>query len=89
MKYLKSINEELDSKNISIIRTDDWEGVYYQDKLLDEGHGIDWHHVLKALGYSVDYKYIDQEKFEDCFGSNCPDTLDEVKMKLDAKKYNI
>jgi hypothetical protein len=90
MKYIKSITESVDNKELTIIRTEDWEGIYFGNELIDEGHSIDFMHILeKHFGFKVDYKYIDAEKFENYFGANCPDTLEEVKMKLDAKKYNI
>lgn len=54
MKYIKNINENLDSKNISIIRTDDWVGVYYEKQLIDEGHNVNWEYILKKhLGFTI------------------------------------
>ena len=90
MKHLKSINEEIENKEFVLIDTDDWSGLYYNGKLVDEGHSIDWKYVIKKIfNCSIDSNYIDQEDFEEYFGSHCPETLDEVKIKLDAKKYNL
>ena len=90
MKYIKNINESIDDKNITIIRTDDWEGVYYKNKLIDEGHNVDWEGILRNyFGIIINSQYIEIDEFEENFGSNCPENLDEVKTKLDAKKYNL
>lgn len=89
MKYIKKILESVDNKEITILRTDDWQGVYYNGELIDEGHSINLYNVLRTLGYHLDHINVDGEEFEKLIGSSCPDTLDEVKMKLDAKKYNI
>lgn len=90
MKYLKNINEEINNKEITILSTDDWEGLYHNGELLDEGHSINFYSILRKLGYHIEYISVDDpEEFENYFGTNCPDTLDEVKMKLDVKKYNL
>ena len=89
MKYIKKITESVDSKNVTLIRTEDWEGIYFGNELIDEGHSIDWMYILKKLGYETNYTYINADEFEKLIGTSCPDTLDEVKLKLAAKKYNL
>lgn len=55
---------------------DDWEGVYLDGKIVDQGHRIDWREVLKSLGHIVKYEEADSawlsergclpKKLEDC-----------------------
>lgn len=90
MKYIKKLTESIDNKNITILSTDDWSGLYYNGELIDEGHSINLYSVLKKLGYDIKSIHVDDvEEFENYFGSSCPDTLEEVRMKLDIKKYNL
>jgi len=90
MKYIKKITESVDNKEITILSTDDWQGLYYNGKLLDEGHSINLRDVLRQLGYHIEYIGVDDpEEFENYFGSSCPNTLDEVKLKIASKKYNL
>jgi hypothetical protein len=90
MKYIKKITESVDNKELTILSTDDWQGLYYNGELLDEGHSVNLYNVLRGLGYNIEYIDIDDpEEFENYFGANCPETLDEVKLKLAAKKYNL
>ena len=55
---------------------DDWEGVYLDGKIIDQGHSIDWKLVLSELGFTLDEQEADHdwlayegylpEKIEDC-----------------------
>lgn len=55
---------------------DDWEGIYLDGRILDQGHQIDWETVLSSLGFTLetqdaDYDWLADEgclpeKLEDC-----------------------
>lgn len=88
MKYLKNINEAIDNKELVMIEGDDWEGLYKDGELIDQGHRLEVKNVLRGLGYKIDATYLEENEWE-AIGNSCPRTLDEVKMKLNAKKYNL
>jgi len=90
MKYIKKITESIENKDIVIIETDDWSGLYYNGELISQGHEIRWIDVIERIfKVKIGVKFIDSEEFEEMFGSSCPQTLDDVKMKFDVKKYNL
>jgi hypothetical protein len=91
MKHLKKITESIEKKELVVIRTDDWEGIYYNNKLIGESHSIDWFSILEKLGYNIKAKYISDEKWNEVFENDMrmPKTLTEFKLKMDAKKYNL
>jgi hypothetical protein len=88
MKYLKPITESIKDKELLIIRGDDWEGVYYEGKLLTQTRNINWIVVLEKLGYEIKSKYLKSEESIDIFG-DLPKTLEELELKLNTKKYNL
>jgi len=63
MKHIK-LFENIDDKKLIIMRGDDWEGVYYNGKLLYQGHSIRWDEVLKKLGYNITSNYIEDDDWE-------------------------
>jgi len=87
MKYLNKINETIENKKLVIISGDDWEGIYIDGKLIDEGHSIDWRFVLKVLGYNISGTYIEDEEFWEI--GNLPDKLEDLEVILNSKKYNL
>lgn len=90
MKYIKKITESIENKDIVIIETDDWAGLYYKGELISQGHEIRWIDVIERIfKVKIGAKFFNSDVFEDMFGSTCPHTLDEVEMKLAAKKYNL
>lgn len=89
MKHLKNINESLDSKDLFILSGDDWKGLYYEDKLIYEGHSIDWLSVLKKFGYKIEIQYLEDEEDWTKLGYSCPSELSELKLRLDVDKYNL
>ena len=89
MKYLKKINESVEDKKITFVSGDDWEGIYLNGKLIDEGHYPDLSQVLKKLGYEINSIYIEQEEIWDEFGNTCPSNLEQVESIIAAKKYNL
>lgn len=86
MKYLKKIFENINNQ-IIIIRCDDWEGAYYNNKLLNQGHSIRWEEVLNQLGYNTEYKNISNEDMEDL--QFFPENIKDVETFLTSKKYNL
>lgn len=87
MKYLKIYENNIDKKLI-IMRGDDWEGVYYNGKLLYQGHSIRWDDVLKQLGYNTVSNYIEEEHWEQ-LGWAFPENIEDVQKIIEIKKYNI
>jgi len=88
MKHLKKITESAEDKQLIIIRCDDWEGIYYNDKLINQDHSIDWNKVITELGYNIKVEYIDDEEFLDSLGY-LPESLDELKTEIESNKYNL
>ena len=91
MKYLKHINESLEDNDIVIVESDDWGGIYYKGKLINEGHSLSVHEVLQKMGFAMEYKYMDEEEYFEHFGINgrLPKTIDELIITIDSKKYNL
>jgi len=87
MKHLK-IYENIDNKKLTIMRAEDWEGVYYDGKLLSQGHGVQWNEVLWKLGYTVESNNLTDDHLE-VLGWNLPEKLEDVQKVIDSKKYNI
>ena len=98
MKHLK-LYESVENKDIVILSAGDydWEGIYYNGKLINEGHNIDLSRVLKALGYNIRFIYIEEgeeeEKEEEkgifnIFG-RLPENLEDIETILATKKYNL
>jgi len=57
---------------------DDWEGLYFNGKLIKEGHHIDWREILKAGGLDLTVKEVDQEWLAN--GPGClPKNIEDVK----------
>lgn len=89
MKHLKKINEDVDNKELTIVSGEDWEGVYYNNQLIDQGHSINWRNVLEHFGYTIKSKSIDSEEQWEILGWNLPNNLSELESKLNSKKYNL
>lgn len=81
-------------KTATYIVGDDWEGIYIDGKLIEEGHNISPKNLLKKLGYVVetfepDYDWLDGEGY-------LPEDLKDVKLaevhstpyKLGYKQYH-
>lgn len=64
-------------KKIVIVSGDDWEGLYIDGKIVDQGHRLRLEEVLRLLGFDVDCKEADNEWLEQ-YG-NLPDKLKDVK----------
>ena len=88
MKYLKKIYESIDDKKIIIVHDNvDWEGLYYNGQLLDQGNNIQLEKVLKQLGYDIKYEDITDEDMEDL--GTLPQKLSDLQSLLNFKKYNV
>jgi hypothetical protein len=72
MKHLRKLNETIQSQKIVTIYGDDWQGVYVNDELIDEGHSINLFRVMKKLGYDMKNIYIEEEEFWEKFDYHCP-----------------
>ena len=88
MKHLRKINENYDEE-ITFVKGDDWEGVYINGELKDQGHSVDRDYLLELLGHKPNNIYIEDEKIWEEFGFNCPEKLNDVQVVLNAKKYNL
>jgi len=89
MKHLRKLNETIQSQKIVTIYGDDWQGVYVNDELIDEGHSINLFRVMKKLGYDMKNIHIEEEEFWEKFGYHCPEKLEDVEIILNSKKYNL
>jgi len=87
MKHIK-LFENIDDKKLIIMRGDDWEGVYYNGKLLYQGHSIRWDEVLKKLGYNITSNYIEDDDWENLNWS-LSENIEDVEMIINSKKYNV
>jgi len=87
MKHIK-LFENIDDKKLIIMRGDDWEGVYYNGKLLYQGHSIRWDEVLKKLGYNITSNYIEDDDWESLDWS-LSENIEDVEMIINSKKYNV
>lgn len=63
------------SKNIVIARGDDWEGLYVDGELLEEGHAISLEDALESLGFDVNVMWC--QNFLDSIGG-LPKNVAEV-----------
>lgn len=72
-----------------LIRTDDWEALYIDGRIIDEGHHLDnigdwikWTNNYKLE--SVSYYYIQEEDLEEINSSgNFPDNINKLKGKYE------
>ena len=89
MKYLKKINESSNNKEITFVRGDDWEGIYLDGELLNEGHSVNVVSLLMKLGYTIKPGIYLKEYEWEAIGNSCPEKLEDIKTKLASKKYNL
>jgi hypothetical protein len=71
------------TKTLTLVTNyDDWEGIYIDGKILDQGHDINWKEVLSNLGFELkiqeaDYDWLAEQgalpdKLENCkISSQC------------------
>ena len=64
-------------QKLVFVTGDDWEAMYIGDKLVLEGHALDWQNVLAELGY--DWTWITLAHFIE---GNLPQTLTQLKADL-------
>ena len=62
---------------VTILTADDWEALYFDDKLISQEHSIDAGTILTALQMETDYPEVNYTEFEK-FGQ-FPDTLSQCK----------
>lgn len=43
----------MSKKKLTLVRADDWEGLYVGDNLVTEGHSIDLQEALEAVGMKL------------------------------------
>jgi hypothetical protein len=63
--------------DITIVKGDDWHGLYKDGTLLVEGHKLTYEDIADALGVKITEKECDQEWLED--NGNLPKKLSDVK----------
>lgn len=82
-----------------MIGMDDWEGLYFEGVLLDEGHSLETEYVVAIVratadisGESVDYRdsFYDREKDSPLYKYADDDEgrLDRLPMKLSAEDFD-
>jgi hypothetical protein len=64
-------------EKITYVRGQDWEGLYIDGELVEEGHSICVEEVVEALGFTCERIMADQEWLED--RGDLPYCLGEVK----------
>lgn len=88
----------LDESYIYILSTDDWEGVYINGELIEEGHSIHFGNFIdKLIKDNVDFGkipgkvniYIDEDYFWDATDYHCPQTLKELQEISKKEGINI
>lgn len=113
MKYLKSINEnnklprKFDPSGrfrktlITVGLADDWEGIYHNGILIEEGHSINWSNVIVELiekginlsGYTmyhfVHYKDGEYEDFPFIEEWNLPKNIEDYIDKIKEHGYSF
>jgi len=62
---------------IALVDGDDWQGLYVDGKLLQQGHVISSDDILKATGIDYDYIFADIDWLGE--RGDLPDNLNEVK----------
>jgi hypothetical protein len=72
----------------TIVSLDDWEGLYYKGKLIEEGHEIRRselvHLMKKHQVWDVDFEYLDAEGEELVQDSGCMfNTYEEAKKYIE------
>jgi len=69
---------------IKIINLDDWEGVYADGKIVEQGHSVNLCQLLRGLGFTVENQYVPDEEL-DAFGNSFPESLEEFETYLKSK----
>ena len=69
----------MDAPKITLVRADDWEGVYFDGELVHQHHSIDVEDILQLLDIKVDRVHPDQN-WLDRRGS-LPKRLRDVKRR--------
>lgn len=64
------------SRDVMWIRGEDWQAVYIEGELIDQGHSIDWMQVISELGCNTYKAEADEDWLQD--RGDFPDDLNEV-----------
>ena len=63
-------------KDVTIVFNEDgWNGVYIDDKLIYEGHSLNWNYILEELGINLS-NYLSSDADET---GNFPESLKDLK----------
>jgi len=73
---LRTYVGDLGKAQFVMARADDWEGLYKDGVLKEEGHRIPLHRLLDELGIEYNIRWVDDEWMED--RGNLPQNLSEV-----------
>ena len=60
-----------------VSNNDDWDGMYLDGLIIDQGHQLDWEHILSKLGFSLESKEADYDWLSE--RGNLPSELDDCK----------
>jgi hypothetical protein len=69
----------MNGKELVIAYGDDWEGLYIDGQLQEEGHSISLYHFCKAVGIELTQKGVDTDWLEN--RGNLPSKISEVKFE--------
>ena len=65
------------SRDVMLVQGDDWQAVYVEGELVDQGHDIDWMYVIAELGCNTYTQNADPVWLEG--QGYFPDNINEVK----------
>ena len=60
-------NQDFNMNKLTIVtNNDDWDGMYLDGQLIDQGHQLDWEHILSKLGFILETKDVDNDWLSEC-----------------------
>lgn len=68
-----------DDPEVTIVRADDWEGLYIGDRLIDAGHSLRIDDVLRHLQIDCQVLHANEQWLEEC--GSLPPNLEEVQTR--------
>lgn len=67
---------------LTYVMGDDWEGLYVDGEIFDQGHNLDWRYIIESLfNVGIETRYadlgwLDQEGY-------LPESLEDVELETD------
>lgn len=71
------------SRDVYLVQSADWQAVYVDGEIVDQGHNIDWMFVIAELGCNTYIDTVDQQWAED--QGYFPDNLNDVCLSENYK----